>query len=45
MRAPFELLDRLAALIPPPRHHRHRYAGVYAPHASYSVAVAADTIT
>ena len=28
---PFELLDRLAALIPPPRRHRHRYHGVLAP--------------
>ena len=29
---PLELLDRLAALIPPPRKHRHRYYGVLAPH-------------
>jgi hypothetical protein len=28
---PLELIDRLAALIPPPRVHRHRYAGVLAP--------------
>ena len=28
---PFELLDRLAVLIPPPRRHRHRYNGVLAP--------------
>jgi hypothetical protein len=28
---PLELLDRLAALIPPPRRHRHRYHGVLAP--------------
>ena len=28
---PFELLDRLAMLIPPPRRHRHRYHGVLAP--------------
>jgi hypothetical protein len=27
---PFEFLDRLAALIPPPRRHRHRYHGVFA---------------
>jgi hypothetical protein len=26
------LLDRLAALIPPPRRHRHHYHGVFAPH-------------
>ncbi len=30
---PLELLDRLAALIPPPRIHRHRYHGVLAPNA------------
>ena len=30
---PLELLDRRAALIPPPRRHRHHYAGVFAPHA------------
>jgi hypothetical protein len=29
-----ELLDRLAALIPPPRRHRHYYADVFAPHAA-----------
>jgi hypothetical protein len=28
---PVELIDRLAALIPPPRLHRHRYHGVLAP--------------
>jgi len=28
---PLELLDRLAALIPPPRRHRHRDHGVPAP--------------
>ena len=35
--APLELLDRLAALIPPPRRHRHHYAGVFAPHASWQI--------
>ena len=30
MLRPLELLDRLAALIPPPRRHRHRYFGVLA---------------
>ena len=30
---PLELLDRLAALMPWPRRHRHHYAGVFAPHA------------
>jgi hypothetical protein len=29
---PIELLKRLAALIPPPRVHRHTYSGVLAPH-------------
>ncbi len=28
---PFKLLDRLAAVVPPPRVHRHRYFGVRAP--------------
>jgi hypothetical protein len=29
--SPFEFLDRLADLVPPPRKHRHRYHGVLAP--------------
>ena len=29
--SPMELLDRLAALIPPPRRHRHTYVGAFAP--------------
>jgi len=33
--APLELLQRLARLIPPPRLHRHRYHGVFAPHSSW----------
>ena len=28
---PFEFLNRLADLVPPPRKHRHRYHGVFAP--------------
>ena len=28
---PLERIDRLAALIPPPRLHRHRYQGMLAP--------------
>ncbi|SBT05884.1 hypothetical protein ACCAA_270116 [Candidatus Accumulibacter aalborgensis] len=28
---PLELIERLAALIPPPRRHRHRYYGILAP--------------
>ena len=31
MLKPFELLDRLAKLIPPPRYHQHFYHGVLAP--------------
>ena len=34
-RPPFELLDRLARLIPPPRVHRHSYHGVFAPNAKW----------
>jgi len=33
MLTPLELIARLAALIPPPRRHRHRYYGVQAPNA------------
>jgi hypothetical protein len=29
--SPHEFLDRLADLVPPPRKHRHRYHGVFAP--------------
>ena len=36
-----ELIDRLAALIPPPRVHRHRYHGVLAPNAPLRAAVTA----
>ncbi len=38
---PLELIDRLAALIPPPRSHRHRYHGVLAPNAPLRAAVTA----
>jgi hypothetical protein len=41
MLAPVELLDRLAALIPPPRRHRHRTFGVLAPNAPLRSAVTA----
>ena len=30
MLRPLELIERVAALIPPPRRHRHRYYGVLA---------------
>ena len=38
---PLELMDRLAALIPPPRRHRHRYYGVLAPNSPLRSAVTA----
>lgn len=38
---PLELIERLAALIPPPRRHRHRYFGVLAPNAPLRAAVTA----
>jgi len=36
-----ELLDRLAALVPPPRVHRHRHFGVLAPNSPLRAAVTA----
>ena len=39
--SPFEFLDRLAALVPPPRKHRHRYHGVFAPNHKLRSAVTA----
>jgi hypothetical protein len=41
MLTPLELIDRLAALIPPPRLHRHRYHGVLAPNAPLRAALTA----
>jgi hypothetical protein len=38
---PLELIDKIAALVPPPRAHRHRYYGVLAPNASLRAAVTA----
>ena len=38
---PLELVDRLAALVPPPRVHRHRYYGVLAPNSPLRPAVTA----
>jgi hypothetical protein len=38
---PLELIDHLAALIPPPRRHRHRYHGVLAPNAPLRAAAIA----
>jgi hypothetical protein len=31
MLTPLELIDKIAALVPPPRTHRHRYYGVLTP--------------
>ena len=42
--SPFEFLDRLADLIPPPRKHRHRYHGVFAPNHRLRSAVTALAI-
>jgi len=39
--SPFEFLDRLADLVPPPRKHRHRYHGVFAPNHKLRPAVTA----
>jgi Putative transposase/Transposase zinc-binding domain len=38
---PLELIDKIAALIPPPRAHRHRYYGVFAPNSPMRAAVTA----
>ena len=38
---PLELIDRIAALVPPPRVHRHRYFGVLAPNSPLRAAVTA----
>jgi hypothetical protein len=38
---PLELIDHLAALIPPPRRHRHRYHGVLAPNSPLRAAAIA----
>ena len=38
---PLELITKIAALVPPPRTHRHRYYGVLAPNAPLRTAVTA----
>jgi hypothetical protein len=38
---PLELIARIAALVPPPRTHRHRYFGVLAPNSAQRAAVTA----
>ena len=42
--SPVEFLDRLANLVPPPRKHRHRYHGVFAPNHKLRRAVTAMAI-
>ena len=42
--SPSEFLDRLADLVPPPRKHRHRYHGVFAPNHKLRRAVTALAI-
>jgi hypothetical protein len=39
--SPLELIERIAALVPPPRMHRHRYYGELAPNAPLRAAVTA----
>jgi hypothetical protein len=39
--SPLELIERIAALVPPPRQHRHRYYGVLAPNAPLRAALTA----
>jgi hypothetical protein len=39
--SPLELIERIAALVPPPRTHRHRYYGVLAPNAPLRAVVTA----
>jgi hypothetical protein len=41
---PFEFLNRLTDLVPPPRKHRHRYHGVFAPNHKLRRAVTALAI-
>ena len=38
---PLDLIARIAALVPPPRTHRHRYFGVLAPNSPHRAAVTA----
>ena len=38
---PLELIDHIAALVPPPRTHRHRYFGVLAPNSPLRASVTA----
>jgi len=42
---PLELIDRIAALVRPPRIHRRRYFGVLAPHSLLRAAVTALAVS
>jgi hypothetical protein len=42
--SPLDLIDRIAALVPPPRTHRYRYFGVLAPNSALRAAVTALAI-
>jgi hypothetical protein len=42
--SPVEFLDRLADVVPPPRKHRHRYHGAFAPNHKLRRAVTALAI-
>ena len=41
---PLEPIDRIAALVPPPCTHRHRYFGVLAPNSPFRAAVTAMAV-
>lgn len=41
---PLDLIARIAALVPPPRTHRHRYFGVLAPISPLRAAVTAEML-
>ena len=42
--SPFDFLNRLADLVPPPRKHRHRYRGEFAPNHRLRKVVTAHAI-
>ena len=43
-RTPLDLIARIAALVPPPRTHRHRYFGVLAPNSPLRAAVTGEML-
>jgi hypothetical protein len=42
--SPLELIARIAALVPPPGTHRHRFYGVLAPNSPLRAAVTAEML-